>query len=165
MGVPAPAPQSGGGDSNDFLYDELWSEPRNLVGTPPNRVMDASRIGAVLPEGSSFEFSVPIDALAGRGLPLSFAMHYNSRVWSRHGSAITFNAVNTWPYVGFSLGFGRIVTYGTGSSTKWVLIESNGTRRYLGSGTGGTYQTNDGSHITYVGNREMARSTSTAAAR
>lgn len=36
-----------------------------------------------------------------------------------------------------------------------MLIDSDGTRHYLGSGPGGTtttYQTNDGSHITYVGN-------------
>jgi YD repeat-containing protein len=152
LAAPSPPPQASGGDSNDFLYDELWSEPRNLVGSPRNRVMDSSRIGAVLPEGSNFEFSIPIDGLAGRGIPLGLGLHYNSRVWSRHGSAVTFNAVNTWPYVGFSMSFGRIVKYGSGSGTKWVLIESNGTRRYLGSGTGGTYQTNDGSHITYVGN-------------
>jgi RHS repeat-associated protein len=88
-------------------------------------------------------------------LPLSLSLNYNSRIWSRHGtSAVTFNAVNTWPYLGFTLSFGRIVTYPAGSNTKFVLIDSDGTRHYLGSGPGGTsttYQTNDGSHITYVG--------------
>ena len=146
--------QTGGGDSGDFLYDELWSEPRNLVGSPRNRVMDASRIGPVLPEGSNFEFSIPIADLPGRGLHLGLSMNYNSRIWSRHGSAVTFNAVNSWPYLGFTLSFGRIVTYAAGSNTKFVLIDEDGTRHYLGSGPGGTtttYQTNDGSHITYVG--------------
>ncbi len=152
--APTAHAQSGGGDSGDFLYDELWSEPRNLVGSPRNTAMDASRIGAVLPEGSNFEFSLPIDGLSGRGLPLGLSMNYNSRIWSRHGSAVTFNAVNSWPYIGFTLSFGRIVTYAAGSNTKFVLIDSDGTRHYLGSGPGGTtttYQTNDGSHITYVG--------------
>ena len=152
--VPTVHAQTSGGDSGDFLYDELWSEPRNLVGSPRNRIMDASNIGTVLPEGSNFEFSVPIESLPGRGLPLSLSLNYNSRIWSRHGSAVTFNAVNSWPYLGFSLSFGRIVTYPSGLNTKFVLIDSDGTRHYLGSGPGGaqtTYQTNDGSHITYVG--------------
>jgi hypothetical protein len=152
--APTALAQSGGGDSGDLPYDELWSEPRNLVGSPRNRVMDASAVGAVLPEGSNFEFSIPIEGLPGRGLPLGVSMNYNSRIWSRHSSAVTFNAVNSWPYIGFSLSFGRIVTYASGSNTKFVLIDSSGTRHYLGSGPGGTtttYQTNDGSHITYVG--------------
>ncbi len=153
--APTVHAQTGGGDSGDFLYDELWSEPRNLAGTPGNRVMDASRIGPVLPEGNNFEFSVPISGLAGRGLGLGVSLNYNSRVWSRHGSAITFNATNTWPYVGFSISYGRIVTYGSASALKYILIEGDGTRRFLGTGgTAGqtvTLQTNDGSHITYVG--------------
>src|SRR5262249_38979759 len=147
---------TGGDDSNDFLYDELYTVPANIVGAPPNRAMDSSRIGAVLPEGSNFEFSVPIETLPGRGLPLSMGLAYNSRLWAKHGSAITFNAVNTWPYVGFTLSFGRIVTYGPSNALKYVFVDSDGTRRFLGTGgTAGqivTLQTNDGSHITYVGN-------------
>lgn len=67
MGSLAPTvhAQTGGGDSGDFLYDELWSEPRNLVGSPRNRAMAGSAIGAVLPEGSNFEFSIPIVSLPG----------------------------------------------------------------------------------------------------
>lgn len=134
--APTVHAQTGGGDSGDFLYDELWSEPRNLVGSPRNRAMDSSAIGAVLPEGSNFEFSVPIASLPGRGLPLSVVMNYNSRsIWSRHGSAVTFNAVNSWPYLGFTLSFGRIVTYPSGSNTKFILIDSDGTA-LSGLGTG-----------------------------
>jgi len=48
---PSPVFQTGGADSADFLYDELWSEPRNLVGSPRNRATDSGMIGAVLPEG------------------------------------------------------------------------------------------------------------------
>jgi hypothetical protein len=151
---PTAHAQTGGGDSGDYLYDDLWSEPRNLTGSPRNRAMDSSMLGAVLPEGSNFEFSVPIEGLPGRGLPLSVGMHYNSRIWSRHSNQITFNAVNSWPYLGFTLSFGRIVTYGSDPNTKFILIDSDGTRHYLGSGVSyqtNTYSTNDGSHITYVG--------------
>jgi RHS repeat-associated protein len=150
---PTVHAQSGGG-SSDFPYDELWSEPRNLVGSPRNRVIEPTRLGPVLPEGSNFEFAVPIESLGGRGLGTSLNLYYNSRVWSRHGSAVTFNAINGWPFAGFSLGFGRIVSYGTPSSTKYVLIDPDGTRHYLGTGsssTTGTYQTSDGTHITFVG--------------
>jgi YD repeat-containing protein len=144
----------GGGGSSDFPYDELWSEPRNLVGSPRNRAIEPARMGLVLPEGSNFEFAVPIESLGGRGLGTSLTLYYNSRVWSRHGNAVTFNAVNGWPFAGFSLGFGRILTYGTPSNTKYVLIDPNGTRHYLGAGastTTGTYQSSDGTHITFVG--------------
>jgi hypothetical protein len=118
--------------------------------------MDSSRIGAVLPEGSNFEFSVPIYALAGRGLPLGLGLNYNSRVWSRRTTKVTFNSVNTWPYIGFTLSFGRIVTYGASNALQYLLIEGDGTRRYLGVGGSAsqtvTLQTNDGSHITFTGN-------------
>jgi RHS repeat-associated protein len=153
--APTAHAQANGGDSGDFLYDELWSEPRNLVGSPRSRVATSSAIGSVLPEGSNFEFSVPLYTLSGRGVPTGIALNYNSRIWSQHSSAVTFNAVNSWPYLGFTLSFGRIVTYGTSGSTKFVLIDLDGTRHYLGTGaigTTNTYQTNDGSHITYVGN-------------
>jgi hypothetical protein len=152
--APTAHAQTGGADSGDFLYDELWSEPRNLVGSPRNRVMTGSALGKVLPEGSNFEFSLPLYGLAGRGMSAGITLNYNSRIWSRHGSAVTFNAVNSWPYLGFSLSFGRIVTYGPSGTTKFVLIDGDGTRHYLGTGvigTAATYQTNDGSHITYVG--------------
>ena len=56
--LTAHAQTSGG--SGDLLYDELWSEPRNLVGSPRNRVMAASAVGnasgGTLPAGA---FSCP----------------------------------------------------------------------------------------------------------
>jgi RHS repeat-associated protein len=152
--APTAHAQSGGYDSNDMAYDELWSDPRNLVGSPRNRVVEQTNIGQVMPEGSNFRLAIPIDSLPGRGVPVNLSLYYNSRIWSRHGNAVTFNAVNTWPGIGFTLGFGRIVTYGSDPNTKFMLIDSDGTRHYLGSGVSNqisTYQTNDGTHITYVG--------------
>ncbi|HWX39559.1 MAG TPA: RHS repeat-associated core domain-containing protein [Blastocatellia bacterium] len=154
--VPTVHAQSGGGDSADFAYDELWSDPRNRVGTPPGRVAEHTNIGEVMPESSNFRLAIPFESLPGRGLTVNVAGYYNSRgLWSRHGNAVTFNAINTWPYPGFSISFGRIVTYGSDPNTKLILVDSDGTRHYLGSGVGyqtKTYQTNDGTHITYVGN-------------
>src|SRR5262249_40566163 len=38
--APTVHAQTGGGDSGDFGYHELWSDPRNAVGSPPNGVRD-----------------------------------------------------------------------------------------------------------------------------
>jgi RHS repeat-associated protein len=154
--MPIAHAQSGGGDSADFAYDELWSDPRNRVGTPPGRVAEQTNIGEVMPEGSNFRLAIPFESLPCRGLSVNVTGYYNSRsLWSRHSNAVTFNAINTWPYPGFSISFGRIVTYGSDPNTKFILVDADGTRHYLGSGMSSqtnTYQTNDGTHITYVGN-------------
>jgi RHS repeat-associated protein len=154
--IPSAEAQSTGGYyGNDSPFDEVWSEPRNLVGTPRNRILEPTRLGPVLPEGSNFSMSIPMANVGGRGLGVNMALNYNSRVWSRHGSAVAFDAPHTWPSPGFHLGFGRIIAYGSSSATKYILIDPNGTRRYLG--TGGTRSQNvtlttqDGTHITYVG--------------
>ncbi|MEW6130395.1 MAG: RHS repeat-associated core domain-containing protein [Acidobacteriota bacterium] len=144
------------GDSSDFGYDELYSESRNLVGNPRYRALEPTLLGNVQPEGSNFNMAMPLYGLSGRGLGASLTLFYNSRIWSRHGSAITFNAVNSSPSPGFSLNFGRILTYGSGASAKYVLIDPDGTRHYLGTGsdtTSTTYQTTDGTHITFVGSK------------
>jgi RHS repeat-associated protein len=153
--------QSYGGDSADFGYDELWSEVRNLTGNPRYRASEGFRLGSILPEGSNFNAAFPIYSLGGRGLGASLTLFYNSRVWSRHGNAVTFNPTQGWPFAGFSLGFGRLFTYGSGSNTKYVWIEPDGTRRYLGVGSDtvtATYQTSDGSHITFVGKKSSGGS-------
>jgi len=110
----------------------------------------------VLPESNNFNMAIPIVSLGGRGVGASLTLSYNSRVWSKHGSAITFDAIESRPSPGFSLGFGRLVTYGPSNALKYLWIDANGTRHYLGQGGTAsqtvTLQTNDGSHMTYVGN-------------
>ncbi|MEW6207562.1 MAG: hypothetical protein AB1631_04295, partial [Acidobacteriota bacterium] len=153
--------QGYGGDNSDFGYDELWSDVRNLTGNPRYRTSEGFRMGSILPEGSNFNAAFLLYSLGGRGLGASLTLFYNSRVWSRHGSAVTFNATQGWPFAGFSLGFGRLFTYGSGSNTKYVWIEPDGTRRYLGTGSDtitATYQTSDGSHITFVGKKSTGGS-------
>jgi RHS repeat-associated protein len=145
---------------NDLAYDELWSEPRNLVGSPRNRAIEPTAIGSVMPEGSNFNWSVPIINLSGRGINASLSLYYNSRIWSRRNNQLAYDAIAGWPAPGFSLGFGRIVTYGTDSNTKYLLIDPDGTRHYLGSGPWdgnsnppmGPLETTDGTHIVFTGN-------------
>ena len=140
----------------DIFYDEFYTESRNLVGSPRNRAAESARMGTVMPEGSNFTFAVPILSLAGRGLGVDLTLYYNSRVWFRHGNAITFDPVYSWPAPGCTLGFGRIITYGPSNALKYVFIDRDGTRRYLGQGGTAsqtvTLQSTDGMHITYVGN-------------
>jgi RHS repeat-associated protein len=142
--------------NGDFAYDELWSDPANLVGSPRNRVTDSSRIGSVLPESNNFNMAIPIVSLGGRGVGASLTLYYNSRVWFKHGSAITFDAIESRPSPGFSLGFGRLVTYGPSNALKYLWVDADGTRHYLGQGGSAsqdvTLHSNDGSHLTYVGN-------------
>jgi hypothetical protein len=142
--------------NTDLPYDELWNDPANLIGSPRNRVMDSSRIGTVLPESNNINMAIPIVSLGGRGVGTSLTLYYNSRVWFKHGSAITFDAIESRPSPGFSLGFGRLVTYGPSNAIKYLWIDSDGTRHYLGQGGSAsqdvTLNSNDGSHLTYVGN-------------
>jgi RHS repeat-associated protein len=154
----APTAYAQGGTSysnSDFPYDELWSEPRNLVGSPPHRAIEATRIGAVMPESNNFAMAIPLIDLSGRGLSAGLTLSYNSRVWFRHGSAITFDAVESRPSPGFSLGFGRLLTYGSSNALKYLWVSADGTRHYLGQGGSAaqsvTLQTNDGTRLTFVG--------------
>jgi RHS repeat-associated protein len=152
--APTAYAQGGGYSGSDFGYAELWSDAKNLVGAARNRAVEATALGPVLPESSNFSFAVPLIGLGGRGMAANLTLYYNSRVWSRHGSAVTFSAVGGWPFAGFSLGFGRILTYGTSPNISYVLIDADGTRHFLGTGTPSTsapFQTIDGTHITYDG--------------
>jgi len=67
--APTVHAQSGGGYSGDFQYDEVWGEPRNPVGMPRNRVMDASRIGPVCAlRGTTLVSEYCSDLLSAPGL-------------------------------------------------------------------------------------------------
>jgi hypothetical protein len=159
--APTAYAQSGG---TDLVYPELWTESRNLTGSPLNRAMEATAMGAVLPEGSNFEWAAPIVGLGGRGVGTSLALRYNSRVWTRRSSAMAFDAISGWPAPGYSLGFGRIVVYdigfGQNPACKFLLVDPDGTLHYLGAGTwngigyalGNPIETSDGTHIVYTGN-------------
>jgi YD repeat-containing protein len=140
---------------NDLGYDHLWSEPRNLVGSPHNRAIESTAIGSVLPEGSNFKWAMPLINLSGRGLNLNLTLYYNSRIWSRRNNTLAFDAITGWPAPGFSLGFGRIVFYSSGSTGKYMLIDPDGTRHFLSSNSpGGPLETTDGTHIVYTGNAQ-----------
>lgn len=51
--MPTVHAQNDGYSNNDFPFDELYSESRNLLGSPRNRAIESIRTGTVLPEGSN----------------------------------------------------------------------------------------------------------------
>ncbi len=154
----APTAEAQGPVQYELLYDSLWNDPRNLVGSPNNRAAEATKIGSVLPEGSNANVAIPIVGLGGRGIGSSLTLFYNSRIWARRDNNVGYLDTGSSPSPGFSLGFGRLVTYGYhywDQTIKLMWVEPDGTRRYLGSGSvsgNWSVQTSDGSDISYNGN-------------
>jgi RHS repeat-associated protein len=153
--LPTVEAQSNG--PSELAYDELYTDPKNLIGSPSNRVVEVTRIGTVLPEGSNATFAIPLVGLGGRGVGASLALFYNSRIWSRRNNTMAFDAINGEPSPGFSLGLGRLVSYDHNSSNntiKLMWVEADGTRHLLGTGPySGSWNVTatDGSDIDFGG--------------
>ncbi|HKR12576.1 MAG TPA: RHS repeat-associated core domain-containing protein [Pyrinomonadaceae bacterium] len=145
--APAPfLPTGVGWDNSNYWYAD---DPDNRRGNAPGAPADS---GAG--EGN-FQITAPILNLPGRGIDISLALTYNSRLWSKAGSQIGYNNDVDWPAPGWSLGFSRMVGMGTNGGT--MLIEADGTRRsYAGTiinYSWGQYfegHTTDGSFINYT---------------
>jgi RHS repeat-associated protein len=127
-----------------------WSadDPGNTVGNPPGAPLDG---GA---GSGNFQFSVPVLNLPGRGINISLALAYNSRLWNKANSQMSYDNDKGWPAPGFSLGFGKLL--GMTINTGCMLVDADGTRHgYTGSitfyswGTYGVMHTTDGSFIDY----------------
>lgn len=95
----------------------------------------------------NFRLQAPLLELPGRGLNLSLALAYNSRVWTLDGSRqrITFDVDADWPAPGWSLGFGKLVDV---DSTARLLIDADGTRHPY-TPVAGEFRTTDGTFIRY----------------
>ena len=72
---------------------------------------------------SNFQFATPGVVLEGRGIDLSLLFNYNSRIWHKVGSEMTFDIDRDW-VAGWSFGFGKIVMAGD----TYMLIDGDGTR-------------------------------------
>jgi hypothetical protein len=133
-------------ETNIQLADDPGRERGPLV---PNR---PSSVGA---GSGNFSFSAPLVSMAGRGLNLSLALNYNSRLWNRVDGEMVFNLDKDWPSPGFSLGFGKII--GTGDIGGYMIIEADGLHRshqgrtaLYGDRQEFTARTVDGSFIDYI---------------
>jgi RHS repeat-associated protein len=102
----------------------LWGGPR------PDE--SARTAGDKLAGSSSFQLSVPVVRLAGRGLDLALNLTYRSLLWHKdsigHGSRITYNIDQDWPAPGWSLDFGRLVRVPVGGGWNAMLVDADGTR-------------------------------------
>ncbi|HZF38754.1 MAG TPA: Ig-like domain-containing protein, partial [Blastocatellia bacterium] len=98
---------------NNGAMDGIGSER----GQVPGRAVDG---GA---GSSNFQFAAPAVMLYGRGIDLNLLLHYNSRLWQKAGSEITYNIDRDW-IPGWSLGFGKIIMAGN----TYMLIDGDGTR-------------------------------------
>jgi YD repeat-containing protein len=145
--IVEPMPQGGGGGWDSSNY---WSadDPENRVGDPPGETANGAGSG-------NFQFGVPVYSSAGRGLNISLALSYNSRVWNKAGSQMSFDNDRGWPGPGFNLGFGKLL--GIGVYTGCMIVDADGTRHsYDGNitiynwGTYGVMHTTDGSFIDYT---------------
>jgi RHS repeat-associated protein len=132
-------------DTNYMTADD----PGNEVGDPPGSPIDD---GA---GSGNFQMAAPVIALAGRGLDLALGLSYNSRVWHKAGSEITFDMDKGSPAPGWSLGFGKLVDMGVDNGS--MLVDADGTRHgYTGQATiytASSYfsgHTTDGTFIDYT---------------
>src|SRR5262249_23651700 len=116
---PEPMPQGGGGGWDGSNY---WSAgmPENRVGDPPGAQPDGG-------SGSgNFQFAAPIYSASGRGINISLGLAYNSRLWNKANTQISYDNDRGWPAPGFSLGFGKLL--GMTIYTGCMLVDADGTR-------------------------------------
>ena len=122
------------------------------MGDPPGHSVDG---GA---GSGNFQFAAPIYSAPGRGINVSLADAYNSRLWNKSGSQMTYDIDRGWPAPGWSLGFGKIMWMGSGGA---MMVDADGTRHnyagtvnYFPSPNQTTYfwlHTSDGTFIDYSG--------------
>src|SRR5262249_54044798 len=84
--LAADADVMGWNSTNKDTIDDVGSER----GQVPGRVVDGG-VGA-----SNFRFAAPAVVMGGRGSDLSLSLNYNSRVWHKAGSVITFDIDRDW---------------------------------------------------------------------
>ncbi|HYX72862.1 MAG TPA: hypothetical protein VE732_08825, partial [Nitrososphaera sp.] len=125
-------------------------DPSNQVGAP---------LGAPADSGAgsgNFQLTAPVLSLAGRGIDLSLGLVYNSRLWNKAGSEISYDIDRSWPAPGWNLGFGKVLGMGVYNGS--MLVDADGTRHsYSGTVTVGPNQnytdfvghTTDGTFIDY----------------
>jgi RHS repeat-associated protein len=87
-------------------------------GHVPGRAVDGGAGSA------NFQFAGPAVVMDGRGIDLSLLLSYNSRLWHKAGSELTFDIDRDTLVPGWNLGFGKIVMAGD----SYMLIDGDGTR-------------------------------------
>ncbi len=118
LGLPAasyslPAPSISGGIRAAHVQ-ELRDLIKEMLGTTSSADSAVTRLdpanqtggGGENPLSRNYNWSIPLVGLPGRsGLDLGLSLSYNSLVWTKHGSSISFNDDGGFPSPGFRLGF------------------------------------------------------------
>ncbi|MDQ3804394.1 MAG: hypothetical protein M3416_11250, partial [Acidobacteriota bacterium] len=125
----ASAPYLIAGDQWDDTNYTAADDPGNVRGDPPGQPAET---GA---GSGNHQFGAPVLELPGRGIGLKLNLTYNSQVWSKSGSQITYDIDQDWPAAGWSLGFGRLIKMGSSGS---MIVDADGTRHGY-TGTMNTY--------------------------
>ena len=143
---PTPFLPGEGWDGTNF---QSADDPGNRVGDPPGGAMDD---GA---GSGNFQIAAPVLGLPGRGIDISLGLAYNSRLWNKAGSQISFDLDRGWPAPGWSLGFGKIL--GMGVFNGGMIVDADGTRHGFNGtitefpwGTTFVGHTTDGTFIDYT---------------
>ena len=126
--------------------------------------MNATGGGGENPLSRNFNWTLPLVGLPGRaGMDLSLSLSYNSLVWTKSGSYISFDDDRGFPGPGFRLGFPVIQPlYYNPETTRYayILIGSDGSRTELRQvGTSTLYEAADSSHLLLDASTMMLRTT------
>src|ERR1051326_1022443 len=116
------------------------------------------------PPSRNFNWRLPLLSLPGRaGMDLGLALAYNSLVWTKSGSSISFDDDHGFPSPGFRLGFPVIQPQYLNSETgknAFLLISPDGGRTELRQvGTSTLYEAADSSHLLLDAATMILRST------
>jgi len=116
-------------------------DPRNKTGG-----------GTENPLSRNYNWSVPLISLSGRAeMELGLSLSYNSLVWTRTGTFVTFDDDAGFPSPGFRLGFPTIQGQffnSEASKNAYLLILTDGSRTELRQvGTSTLYQSVDSTHL------------------
>ena len=116
------------------------------------------------PLSRNFNWTLPLVSLPGRaGMNLSLSLSYNSLVWTRSGSDISFDEDHGSPSPGFRIGFPVIQPlYYNAEVGKYafMLIGSDGSRTELRRvGSSSLYEAADSSHLLLDANTMVLRAT------
>jgi YD repeat-containing protein len=144
-GTSAAADANGG---TGYNFSSARLDPDNRTGG-----------GGADPLSRNFNFSVPLLSLPGRaGLDLGLSLSYNSLVWTKDSTGVTFDADEGFPGPGFRLGFPviqprfynpQIQQQGQPARYSYLLVTPSGGHVELRQvvGTTGVYESADSSYL------------------
>jgi len=128
--------------------------PINVVASAISRLDPRNRTGGggEDPLSRNFNWSLPLVSLPGRaGMDLGLTLSYNSLVWTKTGSFISFDDDHGFPSAGFRLGFPIIqpLYYNPEvGKNAYLLIGSDGSHIELRQvGTSGLFESADSAHL------------------